>query len=91
MIFVLLNLRRFEEMQNTHPPLSYDQRLAITAREGHAGARRAALTLFERRAPKSLSEAVDLVLPYGAMEPELFDVIRCAYDMYRHSCDQPSD
>jgi hypothetical protein len=78
-------------MQNTHPPLSYDQRLAIAAREGPDDARRAAVTLFERRSPKSLSEAVDLVLPYGAVEPELFDRIRCAYDIYRHSRDQPCD
>lgn len=77
-------------MQNTHPPLSYDQRLAIAVREGH-DAHRAAITLFERSAPNSLSEAIDLVLPYGVVAPELFERIRCAYDVYRHARDQPCD
>lgn len=78
-------------MENTRTPLDYDARLARSVREGETDHRRSAVTLFERRQPKSLSEAVDLVVPYGSVPPEIFDRIAVGYDVYRHARDMPTD
>lgn len=78
-------------METTRNTLDYDARLARAVREGEDDHRRSAAILFERRQPKSLSEAVDLVVPYGHVPPEVFDRITVAYDVHRHARDMPTD
>ena len=78
-------------MENTPTTLDYDARLARAVREGEDDHRRSAVTLFERRQPHSLSEAVDFVVPHGHVPPEVFDRITLAYDVYRHTRDMPTD
>jgi len=71
--------------------LSYDQRLARAVLDGDKGADQAAQTLFERHSPNTLTQAVDLVAPYGPVPPRIVDRIRYAYDIYRHARDMPCD
>jgi hypothetical protein len=69
----------------------YDRRLAQAVLDGAPDAERAALTLFERREPRSRTQAIDLVVPFGPVPPETFDCIARAYDVYRHTVDMPHD
>ena len=78
-------------MTDATSTLSYDQRLARTILDGDTGADQAALTLFERHSPSTLTQAVDLVVPYGPVPPKAFDRISHAYDIYRHARNMPSD
>lgn len=73
------------------PGLTYDERLARAVRDGEGDATRAALTLFERREPESLVQAIELVAPDGPLAPQLFDRLTRAYDVYRHARDMPCD
>lgn len=78
-------------MTDATSTLSYDQRLAHTILERDAGADQAAQTLFERHCPDSLTQAVELVVPYGPVPPETFDRVSRAYDIYCHARHMPSD
>jgi hypothetical protein len=71
--------------------LSYDQRLARAVLDGDEDADQAAQTLFERHGPDTLTEAVDLIVPYGPVPPGAFDRISQAYDIHRHARHMPSD
>ena len=78
-------------MTDTTSTLSYDQRLARAVLDGDKDADQAAQTLFERHSPDTLTQAVDLVAPYGPVPPKTFDLISHAYDIYRHARNMPSD
>jgi len=71
--------------------LSYDQRLARAVLDNDTNADQAAQTLFERHSPSTLTQAVDLVAPYGPVSPGTLDCISHAYDIYRHARDMPTD
>lgn len=71
--------------------LSYDQRLTQTVLDGDKDADQAAQTLFERHGPDTLTQAVDLIVPYGPVPPGAFDRISHAYDIYRHARNMPTD
>jgi hypothetical protein len=71
--------------------LSYDQRLARIILDGDTDADQAAQTLFERHSPNTLTQAVDLVVPYDPVPPKTFARISHAYDIYRHARNMPSD
>jgi hypothetical protein len=78
-------------MADATSTLTYDQRLARTVLDGDTDAEQAALTLFERHSPGTLTQATDLVAPYGPVPPKTFDRISHAYDIYRHARTMPSD
>jgi hypothetical protein len=78
-------------MRDATSTISYDQRLARAVLDGDTDAEQAAQTLFERRSPETLRQAVDLVVPYGPVPPKVFDRIGHAYDIYRHARNMPSD
>lgn len=78
-------------MTDATSTLSYDQRLARAVLDGDTDADRAAQTLFERHGPNTLTQAVDLVAPYGPVPPKTFDRISHAYDIYRHARNMPTD
>lgn len=78
-------------MTNATSTLTYDQRLARTFLDGNRDADQAAQILFERHSPDTLTQAVDLIVPYGPVPPGAFDRITHAYDIYRHARNMPSD
>lgn len=78
-------------MTDATSTLSYDQRLARTILDGSKDADQAAQMLFERHSPDTLTQAVNLVVPYGPVPPKAFDRISHAYDIYRHARNMPSD
>lgn len=70
---------------------TYDRRLAQAVLDGAPDADSAALALFERRAPRNRTQAIDLVVPFGPVPPETFDRVSRMYDVYRHTADAPHD
>lgn len=78
-------------MKDATSTLSYDQRLARAVLDGDTDADQAAQTLFERRSPDTLRQAIDLVVPYGPVPPETLDRISRAYDIFRHARNMPFD
>jgi hypothetical protein len=72
-------------------PTTYDERLARRVRVNDDNAPQAALTLFERRGPRTLPEAVSFVCPDLRPTPETFEAIAQAWERYRHLRDLPWD
>jgi hypothetical protein len=67
----------------------YDKQLAQRVLDGDNGAVDAALALFERQDPTTLSEAARLIQLHGDLSPEAFDGLAQAFDRHWHLRDMP--
>jgi hypothetical protein len=67
----------------------YDKQLAQRVLDGDNGAVDAALALFERQDPTTLSEAARLIQLHGELSPEAFDGLAQAFDRHWHLRDMP--
>jgi hypothetical protein len=70
---------------------SFDERAARRVLDHGDNAVEAALALFERHTPATLSEAAQLIEQHGPVTPAAFDAVAQAFDIYWHLRDMPLD
>lgn len=70
---------------------SFDERLARRILRCEGNEVTAAMTLFERQAPVTMDDAMNLLETYGPISPQAFDHAVTAWDTYWHLRDMPGD